>query len=122
MPRYIRILNQDIRMRLNLVRHHDLRLTIFIQQLALTNSVLPVECSADSEWLLEQKKQVNASDKRSLGGFPGMLRQPVLAGWAGDKAHHGVSQGHNSDIGRAIREDRSNARSEHHPLRERRRD
>ncbi len=57
-----------------------------------------------------------------LGGFPGMSRQSVLAGGAGNKAHHGVPQRYNKDIGRGIREDGSNARCEHHPLWERRRD
>ena len=45
-----------------------------------------------------------------------MSRQPVVVGGAGDKAHHGVSQGDNNDISRGIGEDGSDARCEHHPL------
>jgi hypothetical protein len=44
-------------------------------------------------------------------------RQGVAPGRAGDKTHHGVSPGHDTDIGRCVCEDGCNARRENHPLR-----
>jgi len=42
-------------------------------------------------------------------------RQGVLAGRAGDQAHHGVSEGNETDIERGDSEHGGNARAEGHP-------
>ncbi len=56
----------------------------------------------------------------SLADWSGVLirtsRQLVLACGAGDKTHHGVFQGHNTDIGRGVCKEGRNARCENHPL------
>src|ERR1041385_6988396 len=63
--------------------------------------------------------------RRSRPTIVGRLRwlphQTVLARAAGDKTHDGMSHDHKTRIGDAVRDDGSNARCKHHPLREHRR-